>query len=91
MTQKYDTKERNTVGGGQDLVYFKQSIINELGAIKDEMRGQTAKGDQVEARQGRLEQELREWIGHQKQEISMKLLSQAEEIRGTDIGRQRSY
>lgn len=55
------------------------------------MRGQTAKGDHVETRQGRLEQELREWVGHQKQEISMKLLNQTEEIRGADIGRQRKY
>lgn len=91
MMQKYEIKERSAVGGGQDLAYFKQSLLNELGAIRDEMRGQTVRGDQVEARQGRLEQELREWIGHQKQEISMKLLNQAEEIRGTDIGRQRKY
>jgi hypothetical protein len=46
--------------------------------MRDEMRGQGARGDQVEARQGRLEQELRDWIGQQKQEISIKMLNQAE-------------
>lgn len=80
-------RERSTVGGGQEIAFFKQGITTELAAVRDEMRGQLARSEQVEARQGRLEQELREWIGYQKQEISMKLLNQAEELRGSDIGR----
>lgn len=62
-----------------------------LATQKQEMQSHGARCEEMEVRQARLEQRLRDWMAGQKQELSFRLHTQTEELKGAELSKIKRY
>lgn len=55
------------------------------------MQTNNTRCEQIEVRQARLQQRLKDWMNSQKQEINFRLHTQTEEIKGAQLSKIKRY